>query len=158
MRGHGALKTRVNALERAGDPRIHLFRKMDCRVKPGNDEERRSKKNGIRSNPTARTPCYACEPRARPSLLLPSPLRGRGQRPRINKLRWVRGLCPQRHPLAPSPGEFAARLSLPSPTEGEGTVTRSVLAASHVLARSDAVRLMRLLPDYCFSSAAGCMR
>jgi hypothetical protein len=37
MRGHSALKTRV---KRAYDPRIHLFGKMDCRVKPGNDTER----------------------------------------------------------------------------------------------------------------------
>jgi hypothetical protein len=25
------------------DPRIHLLRKMDCRVKPGNDEEEERK-------------------------------------------------------------------------------------------------------------------
>jgi hypothetical protein len=35
-----ALNRNRAAVMRGLDPRIHPFRKMDCRVKPGNDVER----------------------------------------------------------------------------------------------------------------------
>ena len=52
MRGHSVSKTRVNALV----PRIHFFRKMDCRVKPGNDVE----KVVTRSKLRVTLACYSC--------------------------------------------------------------------------------------------------
>ena len=36
MRGHSPSK---DGRKRPYDPRIHLAKKMDCRVKPGNDRE-----------------------------------------------------------------------------------------------------------------------
>ena len=57
MRGQKCVE---DARERAYDPRIHPFRKMDCRVKPGNDGTR------LRVRHHARCGIFGRSPRALP--------------------------------------------------------------------------------------------
>jgi len=60
---------RTASLPLADDPRIHLFKMMDCRVKPGNDVVESTEGELSYTTPIA---CIASATRMKPATLAPS--------------------------------------------------------------------------------------